>query len=559
MGARGLIQKDLEKDQLLLMYESRPGKVVEVRGRVAPSFGEVLQRAEASPKDVMVSAVLEPLKCRLITKGDTYRMWLSRYYQKALWRHLQNFPQFVATSRPLEPLDMITQILDMEKALGLPWRGEVEWVSGDYSAATDGADIRHTKAAFEASITCGLFNSENPPSRGALDVLRSVLYEQKIHYPAKFGIPAFQQVSGQLMGSTLSFPILCVLNVVCYWIAFEQYFGEEYLLDLLPVLINGDDILFRADQEFYALWQSIIVEVGFELSLGKNYIHPNLLTINSQMYRFTAQDGLLTKLGFMNTGLLTGQSKITGRETARAAPVWDYFNETISGCLDPERTKRRFIHYHRARIEELTLKKYNLFCPFERGGFGFNCDRLDPKGEYYTVYQRCLATFLKKELRSDPSAAQKLSLVSDRKRIIHTRWRGVPKLELSSRVGPHARGLFEVREEESITLPPMAEDLDPERPDLKVRYFRGSLLTRFRAELKAGTIRPMAPRNIRHFPFHVLERSEYAPLGRDPQGILSPPEYADYLRLQERDIDSILSNSVIVMELRALRAAQGLL
>jgi len=90
-GARGLIQRELEEG-LLLMYESRPGKVVEVRGPIVPTFGEVLRRAETSPKDVMVSAVLEPLKCRLITKGDTYRMWLSRYYQKALWRYLQNFP-----------------------------------------------------------------------------------------------------------------------------------------------------------------------------------------------------------------------------------------------------------------------------------------------------------------------------------------------------------------------------------------------------------------------------------------------------------------------------------
>jgi len=425
---------------------------------------------------------------------------------------------------------MITQILDMEKALGLPWRGAVKWVSGDYSAATDGADIRHTKAAFEASIACGLFNSENPPTQGALDVLRSVLYEQTVHYPAKFGIPAFQQVSGQLMGSTLSFPILCVLNVVCYWIAFERYFGEEFLLELLPVLINGDDILFRADDEFYALWQSVIVEVGFELSLGKNYIHPTLLTINSQMYRFNPKDGLLTKLGFMNTGLLTGQSKITGRETARAAPLWDYFNETIAGCLDPERTKKRFVHYHRARIEELTLKKYNLFCPFERGGLGFNCDRLDPMGEYYTMRQRCLATFLKKELRSDPGAIQKLSLVSDRKRTIHTRWRGVPELELSSRFGPHTRGLFDVREEKSVILPPLAEVLDPERPELKVRYFRGSLLKRFETELKAGTLRPMAAGNIRHFPYSVQERSSYAPQGRDPQGILDPPMFDRYLR-----------------------------
>jgi hypothetical protein len=75
------------------------------------------------------------------------------------------------------------------------------------------------------------------------------------------------------MGSILSFPILCVVNLLCYWRAVERYWGKQVSLRKLQVLINGDDILFRANARLYAIWQEEIKEVGFELSVGKNYIH----------------------------------------------------------------------------------------------------------------------------------------------------------------------------------------------------------------------------------------------------------------------------------------------
>lgn len=55
-------------------------------------------------------------------------------------------------------------------------------------------------------------------------------------------------------------------------------------METLPVIINGDDIAFMANAPFYEIWKTKVAELGFELSVGKNYCHPEFLTINSSLY-----------------------------------------------------------------------------------------------------------------------------------------------------------------------------------------------------------------------------------------------------------------------------------
>jgi len=140
--------------------------------------------------------------------------------------------------------------------------------------------------------------------------------------------------------------------------------------------------------------------------------------------------------------------------------------------------------------------------------------------------QRRFAAFLQSEYLSDSTFHKKVALVTDSRRVIHEYERGEPRLEVSSAVGPHARGLFDVRENRPVTLPPLAEVLDPDRPELKVRYYSASLLKRF----KAGTFGRVANHRIFTWPYKVMERSVYRPSGEDPQGILNPDEYDKYLR-----------------------------
>ena len=118
-----------------------------------------------------------------------------------------------------------------------------------------------------------------------------MLYEQLLlHYP-KDGPTATLQTDGQLMGSNLSFPILCVINLIGYWTTLEEYTGLRFEPNCLPVLVNGDDILFRIPKPrpddphtFYELWNKNITLFGFELSVGKNYIHDRVFTVNSECW-----------------------------------------------------------------------------------------------------------------------------------------------------------------------------------------------------------------------------------------------------------------------------------
>lgn len=142
----------------------------------------------------------------------------------------------------------------------------------------------------------------------------------------------FRQSRGQLMGNILSFPVLCIINFATYLNSsldfvtanIENRFTEPEDLQMLencrkfvkvkvtvdgetftfkpelrfaaegegrerraftnvPVVINGDDILFQGSNQFYTLWSGKIGEVGFVKSVGKNYFSRYFCTINSQL------------------------------------------------------------------------------------------------------------------------------------------------------------------------------------------------------------------------------------------------------------------------------------
>jgi hypothetical protein len=402
------------------MIETRPGVVESAFGYPLPDIDELVEelvndidlwidedgtitktvtRKEDLTLDTMVSAVLEPLKVRLITKASSFHSWVGRFMQKALWQYLVRIPALSLTGSPLGSAD-IYDLLRREKKIGIA--DFDQWVSGDYSSATDNLNIRFTKMVFESFLEKCSFSED------LKIVLRSILYEQRLHYPDKqnkdHDLDPIVQKTGQLMGSILSFPILCSVNLICYWVALETYMsvktGQQWQCSLedLPVLINGDDILFRANTEFYEEWQYWLRYSGFTLSLGKNYINPTFFTINSQLYQYHKDqrgNDDLKFLGMFNTGLLTGQSKVTGGKNQAALPLWDIYNTVIEGAVDKPRAHRRFIHYNISAIKEMTHDGlYNLFLPHERGGLGFHKEP-DVRNNV-TSFQRRFASILEK-------------------------------------------------------------------------------------------------------------------------------------------------------------------
>lgn len=440
-----------------------------------------------TPGRVAVSAVPEPLKVRLVTKGQAENYFLAKGAQKSLWNHLQKFDIFSLTGRPLHVSDLYGLIHTEKRLLSVllerarlttktvSWkrdrcgerlytsllhqlwlRGEpykhlpyyspcdseefsgprcrplhvrmefvtrvpkdIElpfkfFVSGDYASATDKLNINYTKRAFQAFFPMNdihdPFMAAPVGSRIFRDTLRSVLYEQLIEYPKSMvkedpKLTPFLQKNGQLMGSILSFPILCIVNLLTYLGALVEYLAIRYDVDPvwiqkinfndLPVLINGDDILFRSDDFHYELWKSWAADCGFELSLGKNYTHERFLTINSRFFEYKPHEDRFVEAPFFNAGVLTGQSKLGNKLSRSPEPIWDLYECCLNGAFNKWRAHKRFIHYYREVIEEMTnFGEFSLFIPRTLGGLGFKLfDEVRPHVTF-TPFQLKFATYL---------------------------------------------------------------------------------------------------------------------------------------------------------------------
>jgi len=405
----------------------------------------------------------------------------------------------------------LSLMMSREQKVGLA--GMTGFVSGDYSAATDGLEIEFTKLAYESALRRCNYNAD------MFSILRSVLYEQKMHYPPKAGILPFVQKNGQLMGSITSFPILCAINLICYKRALERYLqevngGEIRTLKIkdLPVLINGDDILFRANDRLYAIWNEEIKLVGFKLSIGKNYFHPTILTVNSECYKVTFRpDGTpkFHEVLYLNTGLLTGQSKITGRAAAKKLPIWDSFNRVVRGAVNPLRAAVRFLHYHSENIREITLDgRFNLFLPQMRGGLGF--DRVPGLDVYLTPFQRAWARFMKvrwsEDLKAGVSPRNTLGLV----RVVRQRPAiekyHFPNLLWYPKIGPMEADVM-LYQPRTVQLPPLAWALEEETPEefgMKYKRPSRSAWNSFNSQ----HWEPMYSEKIFDFPYTLVERTK---------------------------------------------------
>lgn len=311
-----------------------------------------------------------------------------------MWKHLQQFPQFRLTGNTVEE-SHLHDLLFLERKLDLPFN---RWVSGDYKAATDGLSTEVNSLAFEA------YSNSVHASFEERFIWNNVLGCHEISYP-KIKDPlnqlsSFTQKNGQLMGCPLSFPILCAINLVAYWQALEEYSEKSFNLIDLPCLINGDDILFRSNDAFYKVWQKWIKIAGFQLSVGKNYISPNFLTVNSESWLYNRKkngNDRFRKINFLNNGLLLEHAPGPVRPSLRKVevdfPMVDKMSLLSKNSCSPSRALKRFTCYNKEKIKHFTQNgNYTLFGSPETGGLGV----IEPRDstDYYTPFQVKLSKFL---------------------------------------------------------------------------------------------------------------------------------------------------------------------
>jgi hypothetical protein len=353
--------------------------------------------------------------------------YISKPVQKSLWDYLAGFPCFSLITSPFSE-DVLHQMLSRHRKLfGLD--SEWDFVSGDYSAATDNLKIQATKLVLEEVLRkLSLEDKILAPH------LNEILLEQVLVYPLNSAQVPVLQANGQLMGSVLSFPILCILNLYTYFktlapsVQSDLIAGRLSFRDL-PVLINGDDILFRATDEMYEEWLKSTLSVGFSLSLGKNFKHPRFLTVNSLPIEYVtgfrkfpplrdvpvladwmdieeaphgmyepSWQGLVDSVtihGFLNVGLLIGLSKTATGVREDSVPLNGWYAGAVMGSMYPTKMSNFFIAYHEKEIKRQTTfgtRVLNIYAHPYLGGLGFPVPKgVEPR---YSEHQRTLAGYL---------------------------------------------------------------------------------------------------------------------------------------------------------------------
>nr|QUS52657.1 RNA-dependent RNA polymerase [Mute swan feces associated narna-like virus 6] len=289
---------------------------------------------------VQAVALPEPLKVRMITKAEAETKCLQPL-QRALFEYLKSQPQFVLThgvkftndsdfDEKLEWIERIEKCI--QEIQSLRKEGDL-WLSGDYTAATDNFPLSVTNALVEGILS----QIDHEPTK------RWVRYEVSPHtieYP--HGLGSGKQTSGQLMGSLLSFPLLCFLN---------DFIVSRSGVEKGKYLINGDDIVALGQSEFISTWRRDAPKVGLSLSLGKNFIDEHFCTVNSQLF----YDAKVQHTGKVSLSTRYGKS------------ISNCFSEMQFYYGTHPELKREFI---RRNLLELRKTPRSLSVPIDRGGLG---------------------------------------------------------------------------------------------------------------------------------------------------------------------------------------------
>lgn len=274
---------------------------------------ERVLRSRVGPINIKatIQAILEPMKIRVISKGESVPYYSCRPLQKAIHGAMRDMPAFRLIGRPFSATDMI----DLAKLAGPKYL----WFSIDYSAATDNLSWRYSGRIFRHIIS-GLSEDEQLI---ALDVLGP----HDLYYPIRNGRGKVEyrgtQTNGQLMGSILSFPVLCLANAGVYLKTTE--FDQAKWTDqqrLNHVLINGDDMLYAAPEELWERHIDIANRVGLEMSVGKAYKHHTYANVNSTSVHYSipslwnggnrVDKTTPWKIDYLNAGLFYGKHKVQG-------------------------------------------------------------------------------------------------------------------------------------------------------------------------------------------------------------------------------------------------------
>jgi len=342
-------------------------------------------------------ALAEPLKVRVITKGPPITTTVLKPLQKYLWNLLRGFDQFSLIGQPLD-----SQILS--RVLG-NLRGNQRFVSCDYEAATDNLQSWLSETIVdELSTAIHLSQAERLLFRR---LLTGHLYEVDGEIKP--------QMRGQLMGSVVSFVVLCIANAVVCRLTLEFDAGRKIPFSQLQLLVNGDDAAFKASPAGYKYWKFLANFVGLKPSLGKVFYSKYFVELNSRQFTYSPlswssytytgiHNGKMTTsqrpnyfraVGFVNLALIYGLKRSAGGKESTTDVVGF---DSIGSCLHDAvylapvglESILLGLFIERSKVLKTRFGQVPWFVPASRGGVGL------PLIWYRTTYSDDYRSFLRK-------------------------------------------------------------------------------------------------------------------------------------------------------------------
>jgi len=183
----------------------------------------------------------------------------------------------------------VAEFLDKNpEFLGTPY----EYVSGDLESATDLFDGRFAEEVFKVLIKIDPDLDHEDFKRMCGFTTRAPLKTTLEGIGKKATWVQVFQERGQLMGSILSFPILCLVSLTAWAVGYDkdlEYMAtptraeRRKLREAWLVGINGDDIIFPAADRGIG-WEKGVSAVGGRVSRGKSLTNSVCFTVNSELW-----------------------------------------------------------------------------------------------------------------------------------------------------------------------------------------------------------------------------------------------------------------------------------
>jgi hypothetical protein len=287
-------------DENLLYLRVSPEFRTRVDARAVEVWEGARERARDEEANTTLVALPEALKVRVISKGPPYTYFTLKPVQKFLHSQMRKLRAFSLVGETVTAKRLSEVFRD---TTGM-------FHSLDYQSATDLLD-----PAMSAAAVDGICDSVGMPE----DI-------RKLFHKALTGhlVESVPQVWGQLMGSIVSFIVLCVVNAAVIRHAYEIAHEREFLLSEIPMLVNGDDGLVRSTERFAEIWSDVARVAGLIPSVGKVYSDDVYVNINSTSYNYINEEFVL--IPYVNMGLVMGMTRSGGKQTSTSLVDRSYEN-----------------------------------------------------------------------------------------------------------------------------------------------------------------------------------------------------------------------------------------